>query len=325
MVALCLGATGAAAQDGWPQVQEGSVGSCDATPGITLYKYESRGTGDNWNRYILADTCFSSEGGWHVGAEVIEGLEADPAFIAFGVPTSFEVLADGERSHQRRRLALGGIMPLQDETPLPFPDVASVTAMVPWRLIGGMPGADQLSAFGYSFSQPRADNDALPDGLYVVRPWGAIASRLQGNDVVDVPYLEFRDQLFLMQSSGGAIEILTGLAGEEPATFDLRLEPGGRLTGSFALSERNETEQAWREPLEYETATLEIRWLNARVVEAGGQVAVLGMGVGRTILRGADGAVETEDGWARLEILPVPEGVTTQQLEGFFGVELDDN
>jgi hypothetical protein len=322
LVVVCGSATGALAQDGWPEVQFGSVDDCGAAPGITLYAYQSIDTGDKWNRYVLADTCFSAEGGWHVGAEVIEGLQADPAFTVLGVPTRFEVLADGERSHQRRGLTRSGILSADEEMPLPFPDVASITASVPWRLISGMPGAEELHAYGYSFATPRPDLDALPDGLYLVRPYGLIDSRLQGDDLVDVPYIEFREEVFLMRASGGAMEIVAGIAGEEPSFFDLRLE-GGRLSGSFSLTERNETEAAWREPLEYETATLEIRWLSGQVVDAGGQIAVLGVGVGRTVLRGSDGAVETEDGWARLEILPVPEDVTTAELEGLFGRSLD--
>ncbi|MDJ1007792.1 MAG: hypothetical protein QNJ13_08190 [Paracoccaceae bacterium] len=71
---LALGGTQAGAEAPWPEVQVGEIGDCPALRGIALYTYSSVARDDTWNRYVLGDTCWSPEAGWHVGAETIQGL-----------------------------------------------------------------------------------------------------------------------------------------------------------------------------------------------------------------------------------------------------------
>jgi len=319
--ALTASAGAAAAQDGWPDVREHRVEACDGMQGVTLYAYGRVTSDPRWNRYVLGDTCYSRSGGWHRGYETLEGLVVEESYGPFS--TRFTILEDGERRHERRSLVVESLVGPDQETPLSPDALASTVARVPWRVVEGMEGADALNTFGYVFSTPRVDLDALPAGLYVATVAGDIDSRLEGADAVEPRGTPFANSEYLLASDGTVLRLLGGGNGQEPASFDLSIT-SGRVGGSFTVGARNPGNPIARDPREYDTGELEIRWINGHVIEADGHVILVGVGAGRSVLRHADGATDTEDGWARLEVMPVPEGVTPEMLSAMFEIDPAD-
>jgi hypothetical protein len=320
-VLVTLGVCPASAQDAWPEVLIGGVDRCDAMPGIGLFHYQSRDPGERWNRYILGDTCYSPEGGWFVGPEVLEGLEL---VQDYGMGSAgFAILSDADQQHRRRRLSTNALSGPGGEVMLPVRDVVETVVVVPDEFIEAVPAAEALDGYGYAFSTPRADISGFPDGLWVADIAGQELTRLEGEEAVEPTGVVFGYSMHLLRAEAGQLIYLGPGQGQEPASFNLQLE-AGRLGGAFAVNGRNPVRPEARSPRDYDTATLELGWVNGRAIEADGAVIVVAVGVGRSLLRDQVGTTNTEDGWARLVLQPVPAEIPRDMLGEFFDVAPGD-
>ncbi|MEO1239008.1 MAG: hypothetical protein AAFW64_04960 [Pseudomonadota bacterium] len=305
------------AETEWPSVQVGGVDRCEAASGVALATYQFLSAQPRHSKFVLADICADIDAGWLVGPETFEGLTLVQSYG----PTAaqYEVVSDGPTTLDRRGLTRSAVFTgLEDSNDgLPLDALAELSARVPGERATLMPGTDQWSMRGYLFGPP--SEAPLPQGLWIASVHAGLASRLQGNEVVEASVSAFNMTFHLFDLTPDGFVWNRGLMGAEPVRLQLEFDATGGVSGGLAVDARNGRLEAARAPGEYDTATLEIGWLKGRVVAAETGPVIAAVGVGRSLFRDIPGNVNIEDGWVMITMAPVPPDMTADEIANLYG------
>lgn len=307
----------AQSQEWWPELRDETVSTdCSSIEGIALSYYDL--VAGSWDMYVSSDICLDIENGSLSAPEPMEGLQQTMSLGAGSM--LLEVIEDADRQHQRRYMtavpvpsimdAMGGAAKTE-----PF-DLYQLNINAPRDRIQLFPHATAMRGEAFAFRTPRNDIDVLPEGRWLM---SAAVTPSKG---------PVADRRVTSTSLHGSASMLIGSSPEGPRVLgitsrqrDPELEmnvSAGRVSGSISYAFDNELLPAARAPGEWESAEVQIREFEGRIIEIGGTLNFVAHGVGRVVLTGEDGETSVLGAGASILGLFVPEQISDEMALQMF-------
>ncbi|CTQ47603.1 hypothetical protein [Roseibium aggregatum] len=308
---ICLGVSFAAngkclANPYTPEVIFNSVGECGAFKGFGWFHYSDNDTKDRLNAYVQSEICISPDEGWFIGPETVRGLTNVRTYDAGSI--ELQVISDGKRQYDRRRLAIGK---LQGEAPYtdPKPGIYSFDADLEASPGSPLPIADQVSGRGWFYESSLNELPSMAQGLWLVRMYVVAQTRLKGDSPRLVDTFVIPGQIWAVaELKNGALEIISNTRTWKGVKLDLSVTEG-EVSCKLSFQTVNDTIPAARDPLEHDHAVFEFWNCFGKALETQNGEIVLGTGWGRISAYNNEGQHNSDPALLELEAEPISQEI----------------